>query len=126
MQTLLFIGGTNHERWQVMIGCMSAVLVLAVMTIGIFIMLRLLTFERMVSAIVRVFLLILAALVGVCFLRQLLVTVILPVFDILKSFFIWLAFACVAGLGFLLLIRITIGLFQKSQRKRSHREERES
>lgn len=107
-------------------GCMSAVLVLAVMMIGIFIMLRLFTLEQMVSAIVRVFLLVLGVLVGVCLLRQLLVTVILPAFDILKSFFVWLALACVAGLGFWLLIRISIGPFQKSQRKRSHREERES
>lgn len=126
VQTLLFIGGADHGRERVIIGCMSAVFILIVMAIGIFIIVRFVSFEEVLGAALRVFLVVVAGLVAFCLLQQLLVIAILPALGILKSVFTWLVVACAAVLGLLLLIRIAIGPFQKSRRTSGNRKERES
>ena len=96
-----------------MIGqAISVFCVLGIVTLGVLVMTRVITFEQLVSGVGRFLLVVIGMVVALCFLKAILVTVILPWLVSLKAVFLWLVLAVLVVIALALIVRITISKFQ--------------
>jgi hypothetical protein len=116
---LLFIGGARRESKRLlpmmtqMLGQFISVLcVLAVVILGLLVMTRVITFEQLVSGVGRFLPFVIGLLVALCFLKAVLVAVIVPWLVSLKAVFLWLVLAVLGIITLVLIVRITISKFQ--------------
>ena len=96
-----------------MIGqAIPVICVLAVVMLGLLVMTRVITFEQFVSGVGRFALFVIGMLVALCFLKAVLVTVILPWLVSLKAVFLWVVLAVLGIITLVLIVRMTISKFQ--------------
>jgi hypothetical protein len=90
---------------------MPAFCVLGTVILGVLVMTRAITFEQLASGGGRFLLLAMGVLVALCFLKTVLVAVIIPWLVSLKAVLLWLALAVLGIIALALIARITISKF---------------
>jgi len=102
----------NEDLTQMIGQTISAFCVLGIVILGMLVMTQAITFDQLVSGVRRFLIVVIGILVVLCFLKAILVTVILPWLVSLKAALLWLAVAVLVVIALALIVRIAISKFQ--------------
>lgn len=96
-----------------MIGQFIAVFcVLGIVILGVLVMTQAITFDQLANGVGRFLIVVIGMVVLLCFLKAILVTLILPWLVSLKAVLLWLAGAVFVVIALALVVRIAISKFQ--------------
>ena len=98
--------------------CLFAVCILAIVIVGLLVMTQLISLEELGNGIWRAFLTVLVSLIAICFLKAVLLPILICWIVRLKQMFLWIAVVVLALVIALLVLRMLISkLAQRSPAK---------